>query len=389
VIAAVAPETLRPTDLAEARDAMVDAGRGRSLVIRGAGTKATWGAPSKPALVVDTTALTGVVAHDPADATATVRAGTPLAELQGHLAEAGQWLAVDPPHPDATVGGTFAANDSGPRRQRYGTLRDLVIGVTLVTSDGAVARSGGNVIKNVAGYDLAKLLCGSLGTLGLVTEVTVRLHPLPQVRRTVTADVDADAATAVVLDLLASPLVISAVDWHANTLAVWLEGRPAGVADQTRALHELLTRHGAAGAEADDGDAVWDAMAAGHAGEDGDTVVRAATLPSDLPAAASAFQRCLTEAGAEGTLTSHVGLGLHTARLTGGDADSQGRFIAAWRSAVAAVGGHVVVRRRLPQLADTATIWGPDPSAVALMRSVKAQLDPDRRCAPGRYVGGI
>ena len=153
------------------------------LLFRGAGTKTSWGArPEEPALVVETRGLDRLLAHEPADLTAAVGAGMALRTLQGIVGEAGQWLAIDPPTEEAgaTVGGLLVANDFGPRRLRYGAMRDLVIGVTLVLPDGTVAHAGGHVIKNVAGYDLSKLLSGSLGTLGLVTEVVVRLHPRPE-----------------------------------------------------------------------------------------------------------------------------------------------------------------------------------------------------------------
>ena len=137
--------------------------------------------------------------------TASAQAGMPLRALQDRLGEAGQWLALDPPtEPDgATVGGLLATGESGPRRLRYGALRDLVIGVTLVLPDGTVAHAGGHVIKNVAGYDLSKLMYGSLGTLGLIAEVVLRLHPLPETSATVVVPSSVQEATARSLALLA------------------------------------------------------------------------------------------------------------------------------------------------------------------------------------------
>ena len=170
----------QPRTLAQAADLLRDSTG--SVLVRGSGTKGDWaGRVVDPELILDTTELRGVLTHNPADMTASVRAGTPLNELQHLLARSGEWLALDPPTAGrgATVGGLLAAGDSGPSRLRYGGLRDLGIGVTLVLADGQVARSGGHVIKNVAGYDLAKLANGSLGSLALVAEVVVRLHPRP------------------------------------------------------------------------------------------------------------------------------------------------------------------------------------------------------------------
>jgi glycolate oxidase FAD binding subunit len=392
VTALAAADVVRPTNLLEARDAMLDAGRDRTLLIRGGATKLDWGAPARRTdLVVDTTGMSALLAHDPADATAKVQAGMRLADLQDQLATTGQWLAIDPPHADATVGGVFAANATGPRRLRYGGMRDLVIGTTMVTADGAVARSGGNVIKNVAGYDLAKLLCGSLGTLGLVAELIVRLHPLPAASTTVTAAITPELATQVTLALLASPLVVSAIDWSLGTLAIRIEGREAGVDEQTGAVTELLTRHGASPVAVTGADetAIWEHMAQGHAGVEGETVAVAATLPSAFADVAASFAQACQTAGVDGDLSSHLGHGLHTARLAEADAAAHAAVVRGWRQRVAQLGGHVTVRRRSDDLNDPALIWGGEPPAIALMRAVKQQFDPQARCAPGRFVGGI
>src|SRR5690349_1035185 len=210
-----APSTVhRPTSVEEAASVLRDSRGG--VLFRGAGTKMSWaGRPHDPDLVLETTGLGQLLEHNPADMTASVQAGMPLRALQDRLDEAGQWLALDPPtEPEgATVGGLLATGESGPRRLRYGALRDLVIGVTLVLPDGTVAHAGGHVIKNVAGYDLSKLVYGSLGTLGLIAEVVLRLHPLPETTATVVVPSSAQEATARSLALLAGPLEPAAVDW--------------------------------------------------------------------------------------------------------------------------------------------------------------------------------
>ena len=134
----------------------------------------------------DTRRLNRILEHNEGDFTAVLEAGVPLVEAQAAFAAAGQMLALDPPLGEgdaATIGGVIAANDSGPLRHRYGGVRDLVVGITVVLSDGTIAKSGGKVIKNVAGYDLAKLFAGSFGTLGLIARVAVRLHPAPAAHR--------------------------------------------------------------------------------------------------------------------------------------------------------------------------------------------------------------
>ena len=269
---------------------------GGSVLFRGAGTKMSWaGRPRDPDLVLETGGLDRLLDHNPADMTASAQAGMPLRVLQDRLGEAGQWLALDPPtEPDgATLGGLLATGDSGPRRLRYGALRDLVIGVTLVLPDGTVARAGGHVIKNVAGYDLSKLMYGSLGTLGLIAEVVLRLHPLPETSATVVAASTVQEATARSVDLLASPLAPTAIDWvgdprgASGRLAVRFEGSAAGVAAQTTALRKRLEATEVL-VDTDEA-ALWRANASAHRAESEQSTAFAGTLPTRLTDVAAAL----------------------------------------------------------------------------------------------------
>ena len=166
-----------------------------AVVARGAGTGLGWGAPPTSAdLVIDLQAMDQVLEHAAGDLVARVQAGVTMGHLASVLASAGQELAIDAPA-DATVGGVVATGTAGPRRLRYGTPRDLLIGITVVRADGEVAHSGGKVVKNVAGYDLGKLFCGSAGTLGLITEATFRLHPRPAAVAYLTAEFGRRAVT--------------------------------------------------------------------------------------------------------------------------------------------------------------------------------------------------
>lgn len=383
---------LRPTTLAEARDAVRDTPG--ALVFRGGGTKQDWGAPPERVdAVIETAGLGELTEHSAGDMVAIAGAGMRLSTLREALAPSGQWLAVDPPLMDegATLGGAFATNDHGPRRLRYGTLRDLVIGITVALADGTVARSGGRVVKNVAGYDLMRLYCGSLGTLGLVTELIVRLHPLPEASLTARVPGQVAALSGLVLALLASPIEPTALDVAAGALWVRLEGRPAGIAARGEALSRLAADHGLDVTDRIEGAeeaGAWRSLAAAHAGAEGETVARAATLPDHLPRAAAALAEAAAQAEAEARLASHAALGLHTARLSG-DPAAQAAAVRDWRGRITALGGTVTLRRRAPGLESPADVFGPPPSAIGVMRRVKAQLDPDRRCAPGRFVGGI
>jgi glycolate oxidase FAD binding subunit len=182
--------------------------------------------------------LDRILEHEAGDLTCTVEAGIRLSTLQSTLGAAGQRLALDPPG-DPTIGACLAANLSGPLRHRFGAPRDLVLGVTLVLADGTVANAGGKVVKNVAGYDLGKLVCGSRGTLALIARVSLRLHPIPVASSSVVVETDDPAA--VVGALLRSPLQPSAIDvLHPGRVAVLFEGGRAGVDDQVRRAISLV-----------------------------------------------------------------------------------------------------------------------------------------------------
>lgn len=380
----------RPESLREARDLLRDSSG--AVLFRGGATKLDWGTPPERVdLVVDTSGMGRILEHNAADATAVVEAGLPLRRLQEELAAAGQWLAIDPPAvpAGATVGGILCADDAGPRRHRYGAMRDLVIGVTLVLADGSVGRSGGKVIKNVAGYDLPTLLCGSLGTLGLVARIVLRLHPRSRDSATVRVGADAGEATALALEVMASPVVASALDWARGSLWVRVEGHPGAVTDQTGAVRDLAAEHDLDDLETLTGDgeeAAWGRLVEGLRGVSGETVLRAGTLPSRLPEASRTLAEAAGEAGVEAGLRSHVGIGVHTARLRGGDPAAHARVVRGWRRRLA---GHVVVRRRPPGLDDEIDMWGEPGPEIDLMRRIKDRFDPGRRCAPGRFVGGI
>ncbi|MGK5683828.1 FAD-binding oxidoreductase [Actinoplanes sp. URMC 104] len=362
-----------------------------TVLFRGAGTKMRWaGRTAEPDLVVESGGMRRLLAHNPADMTAVVEAGMPLSDLQDALASSGQWLALDPPTQaaGATVGGLLTTGDSGPRRLRYGAMRDLVIGVTLVLADGTVAHAGGQVIKNVAGYDLTKLTYGSLGTLAMVAEVVVRLHPRPEDSASVLVPASAPAAAAITLRLTASPLEPSAVDWSGDPgdgdgrLAVRFEGSAAGVRAQTAALRALVPEaDGAQTLTGDDEAALWRDLAAAAPPEH--SVAFAGTLPSRLPEVAAALRDAAQAAQVPVRLRSHTALGLHSAHF-GGSAPQQIAAFESWRGAVLALGGTVLLRDRPPEVDAVVDALGPAPSAVALLRALKSRLDPRSRLAPGR-----
>lgn len=351
---------LAPTDLREAHEALADTAG--AVRIKGAGTADTWaGAPDDTPTVLDTTRLAGVLAYNPSDMTVAVRAGTTLRELQAELARNGQRVAFDAARVrrGATVGGLVATADSGPLALTYGSLRDLVIGATVVLADGTVARTGGHVIKNVAGYDLAKLLHGSYGNLGLLAEVVLRLHPTPAASRTVRLDCPLDVAARRATDVLASALEPVCLEWADGMLLVRVEGTVEGAQARARELAELL---GTTVLDPDDADAAWER----HAELVDAASVRIGCRPSRLAG-------LLADCG--GAATAGLGTGIGTVTV---EVAEIGRV----HDLVSAAGGTSVTRQRP---APGVRAWGQTPSAIGVLRALKDELDPDRRLSPGRF----
>ncbi len=360
---------------------------GLRVVARGGETKLAWGAPPRAVdLIVDMSLIAGVVEHAAGDLVVVVRAGTQVETLQSTLAEASQQLALDTPHEGTTVGGTIAVNTSGPRRLLYGTVRDLLIGVTFVRADGVVARAGGKVVKNVAGYDFGKLLTGSYGTLGLITQAAFRLHPLPPATRALSVEVagSEDAAKAMAA-VMGSQVVASAVEVDQpaagpTSVAVLLEGTESGVGGRAAVAAELL------------GDATARPEAPRWFGDypfgsDGIGL----KLTSEIDGVARllvAVRRTADRNGvpvdvrgsATGVLYAGMPASTDPARAAG--------VVADLRAAATTSGGGVVVLTAPSPVREALDMWGPVPG-IDLMRRLKDQLDPEHRLAPGRFAGGI
>jgi glycolate oxidase FAD binding subunit len=360
-----------------------------TVLIRGTGTASTWGAPVRDArTVVSLAGMDRMLDHRPADMTVHVQAGIRLDDLQAELAAHGQWLPYDPARPEATIGGLLASGDAGPRRLAYGTLRDLVIGATMVFPDGAIAKSGGHVIKNVAGYDLAKLCHGSLGTLGVVAELVLRVYPLPQTSRTVAVrDVDAVQAQRLAWLLTRSATEPTAIEWcePERLLLVRFDGTSDGAAARAAAARGVLTGS-LAELGAEEAAALWDSHAARILAEPGDTVLRAATRPGVDPGLVRSLAAWAEAAGVKALLTCSPAVGGYTVRMTGGDAKAHAELVKNWRTSVESVGGFVTLRRRRPGVDSMVESWGRAPSAVEVMRRVKGSFDPEGRFAPGRFM---
>lgn len=337
----------------------------------GGGTKLEWGAhPSGDAVDLETSGLDRIAEHNVGDFTAVLEAGVRLADAQAAFAAEGQMLALDPPlgaSDGATVGGVVATADSGPLRHRYGGVRDLVVGMTVVLSDGTIAKSGGKVIKNVAGYDLAKLFTGSYGTLGLIASVSVRLHPLPARTATVRMPFDDAAhAMALVKDLAARPLEADSFDvvWSDGEGAIQIRFGGASAQEQAAAVPGGTV-------EADDNE-LWARTRALQRAPDG-IVLKVSGRPTDL----AAVLGIAAEHG--GTAVSRAALGLSWIALPAG-ADVAAARDALSPRAVAVLDGAGKVADAWP---------APPEGTLAVMARVKERFDPARIFRPGAFVGGI
>jgi glycolate oxidase FAD binding subunit len=385
-----------PATEAEAT-ALLAAAAGLDLAVlpRGGGTRLGWGAaPGRCDLVVDTRRLDAVLEHAAGDLVVRVQAGVPLAGLARVLAGAGQRLAVDPPDAGGTVGGLIATGVAGPLRLRYGLPRDLLIGITMIRADGVLTRAGGKVVKNVAGYDTGKLLAGSFGTLGLITEATFRLHPVPPAVRYVSADyARPQAAAAALLAVASSTLVPAAaeLDWPRGSapvsIAVRFEGDPGGVDERAARLPGLLA--GLPGGQ-DTGTAVSEAPPRWWSAADGDgTMVEISFWASRLAGILGQIRAAAAAAGLDPAVGGSGAAGvLHAALPADAGPGAVARFVTALRAGLPPGRASAVVRHAPAPVRDAVDLWGPVPSA-GLMRAVKDQFDPGHRMAPGRFAGGI
>lgn len=373
----------RPTSTAEVAEVMrTAAAEGLTVVPRGGGTKLGWGPPPTSAdLVLDLVGLDAVLDHQAGDLIVETQAGATLAAVREVVGKEGQRLVVDETVAGATVGGSVATHASGPERLLVGTARDLLIGVTMVRADGVVAKAGGRVVKNVAGYDLGKLLVGSFGTLGVITEAIFRLHPVPEAQAWVSAPTsDGEAAHRLAHAVVHGQSVASAVEVDLDAdgrgrLTALLNGRHDGVAQRASALATAL---GSAAEVATAPPAGW-ATYPWQSGQVGLKLTCVLSGLRDVFAAAA-------EVGA--VVRGSAGAGVLYAALPAADEATLATGLDRLRGVCAGHGGSAVLVEAPPDLERTLDPWGPVP-ALDLMRRVKDQFDPDRRLAPGRFVGGI
>lgn len=378
----VVPRQVAEPDTPEAfAETLALASRDRlQTVITGGRTKADWGRPApRIDLVIRTSRLNRLIAHRHGDLTVTAQAGLTLEELNRTLRAERQWLPVESAFPGATLGGLIAANDAGPSRHRNGTPRDLVIGMTLALTDGRLVKSGGTVVKNVAGYDLGKLVSSSHGTLAGIVDVTFKLVPMPHASTTLVASyADAAALARDVGILAASQLEPAAFDIRAHmtpggtsvSLLVRFASSPAATDAQVAQARAMLTGE----PQAVDGEREFDLWMA-HIREpwqDGATVVRVSWLPDRLPRVLTLIAGLAGDGRASLTLTARA-MGTGLLRIEGAAAAA---VSAVARLRASADVGHVVVLRAARAVKDAVDVWGAPLDTDPVARALKQMFDP-------------
>ena len=364
-----------------------------SVLVRGSGTKLGWGPTPRPIdLLMSTARLSAVVAHRHGDLTATIQAGATLASVNRALGQHRQWIPLDPPGVDAgaTVGGLVATNDSGPRRHRYGAPRDLIIGVEFARADGCLAKGGGIVVKNVAGYDLPRLMTGSFGSLGVIVAATFKLYPLTAASRTLVVDLSTSSALGVLAGrILSSHLTPTALEFatHPLRLIVRFESIEASVDQQCASAEKLVGEQGfaARGLSGSDEEALWRTHA--NPGEaSGGALIKISVLPTELADTLNLIENLAGERGY--VASGRAGLGVFLVRLIA-DVELQKRVIEGVRNVFRPGRGSAVLVDASPELKNRVDVWGPIGDGLSLMRNVKKQFDPAGILSPGRGPGGL
>lgn len=365
----------------EAKAVMIPCGGGTALAVGNP--------PRRADVFIRLDKLARIIEHDAANLTVSAECGVTLAALQTALGREKQFAPVDPPFPDrATLGGTIAANLNGPRRACYGGVRDLVIGIKVVLPGGELIKAGGKVVKNVAGYDMNKLFAGSLGTLGIIAEATLRVAPMAETAATLLA-AGSLAETETYARAIARTALLPAAVWVFNKassvwqVAVWCEGFSASVERQLRDLKNLAEQN-RLNAQIVDGPAhlaLWSEL------RDLPLAPNRLTCRATVPRAAALdflenSREWNPQAVACDALTGTVWLSLAVAPTALRDFHSI-------ESSARERRGHAVLLAAPPSLKKGVNVWGESPATLSIMREIKRQFDPDDLLNPGRFVGGI
>ena len=363
---------------------------GLAVIPRGSGTKLAWGNPPARADIILSTARLGkIIEHPWADLTVSVEAGCTIQALQSALSQHGQRLAFDPLWPaHATIGGVLSTNDSGSLRMRFGALRDLIIGVTLALPDGTLASSGGKVVKNVAGYDLPKLVTGALGTLAVITRAVFRLHPVPRNAKTLSiSGCSLEEMQRLILAIQDSRLAHTALQTRIAQDAepfvdILFEGTEAGIAAQEAQLREIARPAQVVDAPS----AVWAASQELWNSSAPAALAKITTLPASIARTTEIAQRITSARKTKWKLTIQA-TGIGWLRLDGAPENLR-EALSDLRFELEHTGGSLAALHQ-PAGAPRLETWGTPGDALPLMRAVRNQFDPRNTLNPGRFLTGI
>jgi len=388
-----------PSTPEELAAVMVYAAQQRLRVLPcGRRSKLHWGGLVKGVdLVISTERLNRLVDHAIGDLTVTAEAGIKFSDLQDLLRKSGQFLAIDPHYPDeATLGGIISTADTGAMRHRYSSIRDMILGISFVRSDGQIVKAGGRVVKNVAGYDLMKLLTGAYGTLGIITQVTLRVYPISHASQTVVLSGHRDSLAQAAQTLLSSALTPTAIEaLSAQTMSDLELGKEMGLLIRFQAIAESVKEQAARSLEVgaafglssrlypDTSEAdLWRRLGEKMVGETDSIVCKIGVKPSEAIAVLTQIEQLSQTAGA----VVHLGSGVGQLVLS---SETRTFMIQELRSLCQATGGYLSILQAPIPFKQQIDVWGYAGSALDLMQTIKTQFDPNSLLSPRRFVGGI
>ena len=372
------------------------------VLVRGGGTQLGLGSPPTGGdILVSTVRLNAIIEHVPHDLVVTTQAGLPLATLQTALQQTNQWLALDPNlASEATIGGIIATNATGPRRLHYGGVRDQIIGIRVVLADGTIAKGGGKVVKNVAGYDIPKLFTGALGTLGVIVSATFRLYPLPPASCTVSITAsDITALCDLAVQIIGSTLVPTMVDVLGNstntyTMGVRFEMGQTAIEAQTATLLTMVEEipgdvmQVSQVLEGESEAHFWSELSHTQRDTTKPTLtLKASLLPTEVSHWLTHLEHECAQQQIQVTWHAHAGHGIVFAQFAGDNANISA-VAQELRQEALAHQGSLVVTDAPSSIAQHIDVWGYVP-AIEVMRHLKARFDPNNTLNPGRFVGGI
>ena len=375
-----------PTSVDQLAETLAKANElGAAVIPRGAGSLMALGnPPARYDVALSTAKLDRMLEYEPADLTIAVEAGMTLGRLQELLHKQGQFLPIDGLQ-EATIGGLLAVGLGGPSQHAYGWPRDWLLGCRTVLADGTVVRAGGRVVKNVAGYDLTRMAVGSLGTLGVIAEVTLKVAPAPAAQETLlAAHADTAAAFEVARTVAGRGLALRAIAVLENQAVYWLAGSSAAVERTRNEVRELTADVQTSLLTGDEADRWWSAL--DRLDATSDVTLRASVPPSALTGAMGMLSSLAEEVSIKRVAFPATGVVL--ARLTEGSTEGYAQIVERARGDILERGGSLLVTGAPAVVKERIDAWGDSPG-LALMRRLKEEFDPKATLNPGRFVGGI